>query len=103
MIRGILYVESRPESPEKADAYHEWYEGTHVPEILALDGFVSARRFAGPEEGTFTAVYELDVDPAQAEQNLRAAGAAGKLGPPVAMSTDPAPVMRFMPLRFEQR
>jgi len=44
MARGLLIVESRPASPEEAAAYHDWYDNKHVPEILQLEGFVSARR-----------------------------------------------------------
>jgi hypothetical protein len=44
MARGLLIVESRPASPEQAAAYHDWYDSKHIPEILQLDGFTSARK-----------------------------------------------------------
>jgi hypothetical protein len=49
MARGILLVLSGPTSPEVDAEYNEWYDNVHIPEILALAGFVSARRFRVPE------------------------------------------------------
>ena len=63
MPKGILYVESRPASPEQAADYHQWYNETHLPEMLSVDGFVSARRFEPVEgDGPFIAIYEFDTD-----------------------------------------
>jgi hypothetical protein len=44
MAKGIILVESRPSSPEREQEYNTWYDETHLPELVALDGFVSARR-----------------------------------------------------------
>jgi hypothetical protein len=45
MAHGILLVLSEPVSEADDAAYNDWYDHTHLPEILALPGFVSARRF----------------------------------------------------------
>jgi Taurine catabolism dioxygenase TauD, TfdA family len=45
MAKTLLLVESRPASPEQVDDYHTRHEGTHVPKMLSVDGFVSARRW----------------------------------------------------------
>ncbi|EUA30510.1 hypothetical protein I553_4767 [Mycobacterium xenopi 4042] len=42
--KGILYVESRPSSPDRDAEYNSWYDEIHLPQLMALDGFVSARR-----------------------------------------------------------
>ena len=42
MAKGILLVESRPSAPERDAEFNEWYESVHMPEVLALDSFVSA-------------------------------------------------------------
>ena len=66
MSKGIMLVTSRPASALEADAYHRWYDEVHVPEMLAVEGFASARRFEGAD-GAFVAIYEVDdVDAAQA-------------------------------------
>ncbi len=40
----IIHVESRPSSPDRDQEYNTWYDEVHIPELVALDGFVSARR-----------------------------------------------------------
>ncbi|WP_322760639.1 DUF4286 family protein [Frankia sp. Cr2] len=95
--KGILYVESRPSSPEQAAGYHKWYNETHLQEILAIDGFVSARRFESlGEDGPFIAIYEIDADDIEAVQaTLGAAITAGTMSTPVGLRFDPPPVLRF--------
>ncbi|MFN8559281.1 MAG: DUF4286 family protein [Dehalococcoidia bacterium] len=74
MPGSILLVYSNcPEGQE--DEFNRWYDTVHVPDLLALDGVVAARRFAlsGPgipmtaRDGSatvarFLAMYELDSD-----------------------------------------
>ena len=48
-------------------SYHEWYDDVHIPELLSLDGFVSARRYAGEDGTSFLATYEIDTDIATAK------------------------------------
>jgi hypothetical protein len=45
MAQGILLVLSEPVSEADDAAYNDWYDHTHLPEVLALPGFSSARRF----------------------------------------------------------
>jgi hypothetical protein len=99
VARGILYVESRPSSPEQAEQYHAWYEQVHLQEMAALDGIVSARRFApldGGPEGPFVAIYEIEADDVAAVRDrLAAAGRSGRSSAPVGLALDPAPTVRF--------
>jgi hypothetical protein len=55
---------------DRDDEFNDWYDVTHVPEVLALPGFESARRFridevqmppkvAKPSEHRYLAVYEF--------------------------------------------
>lgn len=52
--------------PGREAEFEEWYDGTHIPEILALPPFVAARRYrVDPEtarEGAhrFFTVYEVE-------------------------------------------
>ncbi|WP_106400601.1 hypothetical protein [Actinocorallia populi] len=97
MPRGILYVESRPGSPEDADSYHAWYEGTHFKEMLQIEGVVSARRYAAlGDDAPYIAVYELDADDITAVRaRIAEAAKAGRMSAPVGVSTDPPPRMWF--------
>ena len=45
MAHGILLVLSEPVSEADDAAYNDWYDDIHLPEVLALSGFTSARRF----------------------------------------------------------
>ena len=39
-----MVVQTGPVSAEREDEYNDWYSGTHIPEVLAIPGFVAARR-----------------------------------------------------------
>ena len=92
MPRGILQVESRPNSAEDATGYHQWYE-THMKEMSAISGVVSARRFVPlGEDGPFIAIYELDAVRTEVADATR----FGKLTKPVGLQIDPPPVVRYL-------
>ena len=100
MAKGILYVESRPISPERAAEYHAWYE-THLAQIVAVDGFVAGRRFAPiGDDGPFVAIYEIEADDLEAARaRLVEARQAGKLANPGLVQVDPPPVVRLLELK----
>lgn len=84
MAKGALVVASRP-SPEHDSDYNAWYDETHIPEILTIPGFVSAKRYRvhgstpGAEHHTYLAIYQIDAeDVAAPVAELRARSAAGK-------------------------
>jgi hypothetical protein len=81
MPRSVYVVYSRPSDPSREDEYNDWYDNTHVPQVLAVPGFVSARRHRLTEWSAkrledvpgpvYLAVYELDTDdPAEAVREL---------------------------------
>lgn len=97
MARGVLYVETRPTSPEQAADYHKWYDETHVPQVLALDGFVAARRFGTPEGEAFVALYEIEADDVEAAvAGLNAAMGDGTVELSATIAMTPPPVMRLL-------
>lgn len=100
MPKGILYVESRPSSPERLDEYHRWYDETHLREVVGLDGFVSARRFTPVGgDGSFVAIYEIEADDLEAAfASLGEAAMRGDLQMSDAMQMDPPPVLRLLEL-----
>ena len=70
--------------PGRDEEYSTWYETIHMPEVLALPGFVAARRYApsplsadGPNR--YMAVYEIDGDVDVAMAGLMDAVRGGKL------------------------
>jgi hypothetical protein len=97
MTKSLLFVESKPASPDLVEEYHRWHDRIHVPEMLAVDGFISARRWQTDGE-SFVTLYEIDADIDTARANLRAAMAEGRMSKPVAVETEPPPVMRYLSL-----
>lgn len=97
MPKGILYVETRP-LPGHEEDYHQWYDETHVPEIVAFDGFVSARRFAPVDDGgPFIAMYEMDADDLEAAfARMIEASRAGRTSSPEFVEFDPPPTVRVL-------
>jgi hypothetical protein len=95
--KGMLYVETRPASPEQEAAYHAWYDGTHLQEVVGVEGFVSARRFAPVgDDGPFVAIYEIDADDLEAARSrLTEAIRSGKVNNSPTVQADPPPVVRF--------
>jgi len=94
MTKGVLIVTSRPESPEQIDDYHRWYDETHFPEILAIDGFITARRLANVDGESFAAIYDVD-DVEAAQGALTSAYAAGAMSPSVGVQQSPPPSVQW--------
>ncbi len=106
MPKGIMVVKSAPADPAREDEYNDWYDNIHVPEICAVPGFVSARRYkvhgaaAGdPGSPAYLAIYEIDADDLTAPAaELRARSAAGLTHSTDALRVDPPPVVTFYEL-----
>jgi hypothetical protein len=93
MPRGILVVQSRPASPEQADDFHRWYDDTHLPEILAVDGFRSARRLAAVDGESFLVIYE--VDDVESAKKAMLDFQRSTMTPPVGVQIDPPPTVQW--------
>lgn len=67
MARSVLVVYTRPVEGREQE-FEEWYSNVHLPEVVALEGFVAARRFAAvpdpahdqPAPLPFLAIYEVE-------------------------------------------
>ncbi len=58
---GLLLTITEPK-PEFEEEFNAWYDTEHIPERVAIPGFLSARRWvsdAKPGEGKYLATYEL--------------------------------------------
>lgn len=67
----LLYVVLTNSTPGDDDAFNEWYTGTHIPDVIAVPGFVAAQRFRfvshpalKPAEFGYAALYEVKADAA---------------------------------------
>ncbi|WP_433152896.1 hypothetical protein ACQPZ8_19005 [Actinomadura nitritigenes] len=96
MTGGVMIVESSPSSDRDTPAYHDWYENTHIPEMLRIEGFVSARRLEPLEGGSFVVIYEIEGDPEQARAALGEALSSGKVSRPEGVRLDPPPTVRYL-------
>jgi hypothetical protein len=99
MAKGILLVQTYPVTPEQEDEYHQWYDGAHLQEILDIEGFVSARRFAPVVEdgGPFVAIYEIEADDISAVmQRLVEHAETGTMSSRALLAMDPAPETRLL-------
>jgi hypothetical protein len=94
MPRGILLVQSRPASAEDEVAYNRWYDEVHIPEILGIDGFRSARRLRAEDGESYLALYEVD-DIGAAQAAMAEARAAGKMTRPEGVRLDPPPSVQW--------
>jgi hypothetical protein len=95
MPNGILIVESQPATPEELDAYHDWYDNTHLPEILEVEGFVAARRLQALGGDTFVVVYEIEGDVEAARAALGEAQSSRAMSRPQGVQLTPPPTVRY--------
>jgi hypothetical protein len=108
MPKAILLVESRPSDPSREDEYVAWYRDTHIPDVLAVPGFVGARRYklraaggtaADPLDPSYVTVYEIEADDVGGPvKELGARSAAGLTSRSDAMQMDPRPTVRLYEL-----
>jgi len=111
MAKGVLVVQTAPISPERTQEYHDWYNETHLPEVLSIPGFVQARRFrlvdatgataAGSSASLMEnlAIYEVEADDLSAAfAGLIEAAAAAKLDMSDALQLNPMPPTQLFEL-----
>lgn len=83
--RYILFVMSAPVDGQEAD-YNDWQDHQHLPDICAIPGIKSARRFQASEASPITppqpyaTIYEIETDdPAGVIQTIKARSASGEI------------------------
>ena len=91
------------------DELNEWYDNEHIPQVLALPGFVSAQRFrlgdgqVGPElspqgHHRYLALYEIEIDPAEALRVLGEEVDSGRMGVSPALDLSSTAQWTFEPI-----
>ncbi len=87
MTKWILTVATNCTDPTREAEFNEWYDKTHLPDILETPGYVRATRYENikPVEGEakFLAVYEIETDDIRAvmkanAENMERKRAAGR-------------------------
>ena len=100
-------VHSGPADPSREDEYNDWYTNTHIPDMLAGPGFISAQRYKRVDPATtpaqtpaYLAIYELEADdlaaPLDAHRERRAQGLTAPSSD--ALATDPPATMTIYEL-----
>ncbi|MGG7102043.1 hypothetical protein [Rhodococcus sp. 24CO] len=102
-MKHYLVVESHPSHPDRLDEFNRWYDEIHIPEVVALDGFVGGTRLAAADAdgGPSVTLYELEGDPHEAKRNVHIAAAAKRLNMSDSLSYGPIPKMRIMAVQSE--
>jgi hypothetical protein len=67
MAKANVLVFTNCADPAREKEFNEWYDNTHVPDVLETPGFVGCTRYEmigdpGPGQGKFLAVYEVESD-----------------------------------------
>ena len=71
MTRAMLAVYTNPSDPSRDEEFNSWYNEVHLPDVLAVDGFVAATRFRVASAGVggdgevphrYVALYEIESD-----------------------------------------
>jgi hypothetical protein len=82
MARHVLVIHTRPKEGQDAE-FNDWYDGTHLPDVLKVEGFVSATRYrAQPSvhgelpDFPYLAIYEIEAE--SLEEALAALSRAAK-------------------------
>jgi hypothetical protein len=52
---------------QDTDAFNDWYDNVHIPDVMKAPGVLSARRFIDPdnstmETGKYLCIYEIETD-----------------------------------------
>ncbi|MGW1024359.1 hypothetical protein ACWD4J_11680 [Streptomyces sp. NPDC002577] len=77
--REVLLALTNPVEGKDKE-FQDWYWGTHIPEILALPGFVAVRRLRAADTSTegipyrYATIYEVEGSAEEARMRLFTSG-----------------------------
>ena len=80
-MRTLYIVRSNPTEGQEQE-FNDWYENVHFPEVMAIEGFLTAERFklndensAGEQPYRYLAIYEIDDENVSGTlENIKNAG-----------------------------
>lgn len=91
-----LIVFSAP-TPGQEEQYNDWYNNTHLAEVIEIPGFVAAQRFElcgdqlpgfEPSPHQYLAIYEFDRPPGEPLKTLRELLEAGDIQLPASIRVE---------------
>jgi hypothetical protein len=105
MGKYILVVQSNASSGADAQ-YNDWYNNTHLGEVLGVQGFTAAQRFAvkgdpvsGAASHQYLAIYEIESDDPQVTLDALSTGVRdGSIAMSDAIDTDDISAVLFEPI-----
>ncbi len=66
MAKWLFVVETNCADAAREAEFNEWYNKTHLPDVLETPGFIRATRYENTEpsegEAKFLATYEIETD-----------------------------------------
>ena len=66
MAKWLSVVETNCADAAREAEFNEWYDNTHIPDVLETPGFIRATRYENTEpsegEAKFVATYEIETD-----------------------------------------
>lgn len=105
MSEPIYVVLSNPVRGQE-QAFEDWYAGRHLADVVAVEGFTSARLYKLAEPGAegappqrYMAIYNMDTDdPAGLVDELRVLVETGKMAMSEAFSEELLATHRYTPI-----
>ena len=106
MPKAVLLVHTNPVSDSREAEFNDWYDNTHIPEVLGVRGFVAATRYRladaqlalGAHTHRYLAVYEIESDDLEATTAALMEAAAGGMFISDSLELQPFPTVAL----FEQ-
>jgi hypothetical protein len=66
MAKWLLLAHTNCADPSREAEYNNWYDNTHLPDVLEIPGFVRAIRYVTSDTeaapGKFLAAYEIETE-----------------------------------------
>jgi hypothetical protein len=105
MARHTFVVFTNP-TEGREDEYNDWYDNTHLSDVLKVEGIVAAQRFKLAETDPtqefphrYLALYEVESDDlGKVSQGMAEAGASGAMFISDALDTSNASATYFTPI-----
>lgn len=80
MTKYLLFAFSDCKDPSREDEFNEWYDNTHIPDMLETPGMIRASRWVSAHQEKnqhrkYLALYELETDDVEEfDQKVRETG-----------------------------
>lgn len=104
--KAIMVVFTEATSPEDESEFNDWYDNTHLSDVLKVPGFVAATRYrlcdaqpdgANPTTNKYLAIYEIESTDIQATLDALVAERPNRyLSPTLAIDKTQAPVYELI-------